>query len=91
MRRLWHRIFGQWHWSVRLRRDSVDIKAFHVDLDSPPIARGLISIDGVLYTTTHSSGGTILRQSSDGGSTWTSGSTTTLHDTNYRWDQQDNG
>ena len=86
MRKLWHRLFGHWHWSIRLTRTDVEVRAFHVNLDAPPIAHGLVSVNGVLYTMTPDGSKVILRQSADGGSTWTASTTPS-----YRWDPQDNG
>lgn len=95
MRKLWHRLFG--HDDVtRLYSDG---KPFTLDCScgkAVPIklrgvsqfrAAGLVSVNGILYTSTlDTSKKIVLRQSSDGGTTWTESTTPT-----YRWDAQDNG
>ena len=94
MRKLWHRLFGH-GWKVGVvaygaTSLSSVCRCGHVAHGKPAstsTAYGLVSVNGILYTATlDSSKNILLRQSKDGGFTWTTTQTPT-----YRSGAQDNG
>ena len=107
MRKLWHRLFGHpWndHPYTHYADDGTTAVVTSIWRpgicscgllceEAPPIAYGLVSVNGVLYTATlDTSKKIILRQSEDGGVTWTASTTPVTDKPNwYRWDAQDNG